>query len=54
MNSRIMGFGQTFKSINEFRNAVYLMSLDKRLLYKFTTNNYAYIAAICKVEIYQR
>ncbi|XP_034674329.1 uncharacterized protein LOC117905534 [Vitis riparia] len=46
----ILGSGHTFKNANEFRNAIYQMSLAGRFQYKYKKNSPTHMSVKCSVE----
>ena len=46
----ILGSGQSFANADEFRNALYLMSLAGRFRYKFKRNCPRYVSVCCAVD----
>ncbi|RVW82503.1 hypothetical protein CK203_046270 [Vitis vinifera] len=48
--SAILGSGHTFSTANEFRDAIYLMSVGCRFRYKFKRNCLKHMTVICVVE----
>ena len=48
--SAILGSGHTFSTANEFRDAIYLMSVGGRFRYKFKRNCLKHMTVICVVE----
>ena len=48
--SAILGSGHTFSTANDFRDAIYLMSIGGRFRYKFKRNYLKHMTIICVVE----
>ena len=48
--SAILGSGHTFSTANEFRDAIYLMSIGGCFRYKFKRNCLKHMTVICVVE----
>ena len=48
--SAILDNGHTFSTANEFRDAIYLMSVGGRFRYKFKRNCLKHMTIICVVE----
>ena len=48
--SAILGSGHTFSTGNEFRDAIYLMSVGGHFRYKFKRNCLKHMTVICVVE----
>ncbi|XP_059599268.1 uncharacterized protein LOC132255235 [Vitis vinifera] len=46
----ILGSGHTFKNADEFRNAIYQMSLAGRFQYKYNKNSPTHMSVKCSVE----
>ncbi|RVW76664.1 hypothetical protein CK203_049659 [Vitis vinifera] len=46
----ILGSGHTFKNAEEFRNAIYQMSLGGRFEYKYTKNSPTHMSVKCSVD----
>ena len=46
----ILGSGHTFKNADEFRNAIYQMSLAGRFQYKYNKNSPTHMSIKCLVE----
>ena len=46
----ILGSGHTFKNADEFRNAIYQMSLARRFQYKYKKNSPTHMSVKCSVE----
>ena len=46
----ILGSGHTFKNAEEFRNAIYQMSLGGRFEYKYKKNSPTHMSVKCSVE----
>ncbi|RVW66874.1 hypothetical protein CK203_064248 [Vitis vinifera] len=46
----ILGSGHTFKNADEFRNAIYQMSLARRFQYKYKKNSPTHMSVKCAVE----
>ncbi|XP_059591129.1 uncharacterized protein LOC109121789 [Vitis vinifera] len=46
----ILGSGHTFKNVDEFRNAIYQMSLAGRFQYKYKKNSPTHMSVKCSVE----
>ena len=45
--SAILGSGHTFSTANDFRDAIYLMSVGGRFRYKFKRNCLKYMIVMC-------
>ena len=48
--SAILGSGHTFSTTNDFRDAIYLMSIGDRFRYKFKRNCLKHMTVVCVVE----
>ena len=48
--STIFGSGRTFSTTNDFRDAIYLMSVGDRFRYKFKRTCHKHMSVICVVE----
>ena len=46
----ILRLGHTFKNVEEFRNAIYQMSLSGRFEYKYKKNSPTHMSAKCSAE----
>ena len=49
IQNAIIDSGQTFHNANEFRDAVYMMSLVGRFRYRFKNNNSKKISVVCTI-----
>ena len=48
--SAILGSGHSFSTINDFRDVIYLMSVEGHFRYKFKRNYLKHMTVICAVE----
>ena len=50
IQNAIIGNRQTFRNANEFRDAMYMMSLVGRFRYRFKKNNSKQMSVVCTIE----